>query len=188
VRVIPPGHPFFLLRPYHKEPSVRKTLASLACLALSAAASAQPLTTAFTYEGQLTSAGSLASGLWDIRFRLYDAPTLGTQLGSVYCANDVAVTAGRFAVSIDFGAQFNGPQRFLEVEARPNTGLTCANTTGYTILTPRQPLTATPYALYAASVPNPLSLSGNNTATIYSETTSTTTNATAVVGFASAGT
>src|SRR6185295_414212 len=38
---------------------------------------------------------------------------------------------------------------FLEIEVRQDTGLGCANTTGYTLLSPRQPVTATPRATAA---------------------------------------
>lgn len=110
-------------------------------------ARAAPLGTGFTYQGQLKENGVPANGLYDLRFRLYDAVAGGAQVGATLCANDVSVTNGLFSVPLDFGNEFNGDQRFLEVELRVDTGLDCANPAGFVILAPRQALSATPYAL-----------------------------------------
>lgn len=119
---------------------------ALAVLPLPALAD-DPLTSAFTYQGQLKNAGNPAGGLHDLRFRLYDALEGGAQVGATFCADDVSVTDGLFNVSLDFGAEFAGDQRFLEVEVRADTGLDCTDPTGFATLAPRQALTATPYAL-----------------------------------------
>jgi len=119
---------------------------ALAVLPLPALAG-DPLTSAFTYQGQLRDAGNPAGGLHDLRFRLYDALEGGGQVGATFCADDVSVTDGLFTVSLDFGAEFAGEQRFLEVEVRADTGLDCTDPTGFATLAPRQALTATPYAL-----------------------------------------
>ncbi|HYF15877.1 MAG TPA: hypothetical protein VD971_12480 [Phycisphaerales bacterium] len=126
-----------------------RRLAAISCTALlTAPASAQPVTTAFTYQGQLASAGVPAEGPHDLRFRLYTAG--GAQIGPTLCADDVAVAAGQFAALLDFGASaFDGQQRFVEVDVRADAGLDCTDATGYTTLTPRQPITATPHASYA---------------------------------------
>ncbi len=133
----------------------RVTLLLVSVLSLSAAVDARaqtPLTTAFTYQGELANAGTPATGTYDIRFLLYDAATGGTQIGSPLCSDDLAVTNGRFAASLDFGAAaFAGQQRFLEIEVRQDTGLACSDATGWTLLTPRQELTATPNASFAQS-------------------------------------
>ncbi len=123
-----------------------------ACIALAASAAvglAQPLTTAFTYQGELTAAGSPPTGTYDLRFRLYDAATGFTQVGSTVCVDNVAVTGGLFTVSLDFGAQFFGQQRFLEIDVRSDTGLNCSNSAGYSTLSPRQSIVAAPNAIYA---------------------------------------
>ncbi len=112
---------------------------------------AQPVTTTLTYQGQLKAAGTPAAGLHDFRFRLYAGAAGGSPLGPTLCSNNVALTSGLFTVDLDFGALFNGQQRFLEIEVRTDTGLDCTNATGFTVLSPRQPLSATPYALYALS-------------------------------------
>ncbi|MBX3382947.1 MAG: hypothetical protein KF864_05500 [Phycisphaeraceae bacterium] len=106
--------------------------------------------TSFTYQGVLTSAGQPAQGAHDIRFRLYSVPSGGTPLGGTLCADNVEVTDGLFTVVLDFGGQFtSGATRYLEVETRQDTGLSCANTSGYTLLSSRQAITAAPIAIYA---------------------------------------
>ena len=106
--------------------------------------------TSFTYQGVLTSAGQPAQGAHDIRFRLYSVPSGGTPLGGTLCADNGEVTDGLFTVVLDFGGQFtSGATRYLEVETRQDTGLSCANTSGYTLLSSRQAITAAPIAIYA---------------------------------------
>lgn len=117
---------------------------SLACLA-----AGQPLTQAFTYQGELIVAGTPPTGTYDFRFRLFDALSGGGQVGAALCADNVAVDAGRFAATLDFGAQFSGAQRFLEIDVRQDSGLSCANAAGFTTLGGRQPLTAAPFASYS---------------------------------------
>jgi hypothetical protein len=50
---------------------------------------------------------------------------------------------------LDFGAQFTGLQRQLEIRVRPDAGLNCSNVTGFTTLSPRQSLTAVPNASFS---------------------------------------
>jgi len=72
------------------------------------------------------------------------------------CADNIAVVGGRFTVSLDFGLQFvfNGNQRFLEVQVRPDTGLGCGDGLGLVTLGPRQELTAAPFATRATTAAN----------------------------------
>ncbi|CAG0964706.1 hypothetical protein PHYC_00920 [Phycisphaerales bacterium] len=111
------------------------------------AASAQPLTTYFTYHGDVGNPGT--NGLHDLQFRLYDAVLGGGQVGPTLCADDVSVSGGLFEVSLDFGAAFDGQQRFIEIDFRTDTGATCAVPGGFTTLADRRPVEAVPYALYA---------------------------------------
>jgi hypothetical protein len=114
-------------------------------LALAAAAQAQ--STAFTYQGHLKNGASVASGLHDFRFRLWDAASAGAQVGTTQCTDNILVSEGLFTTTIDFGQQFVTPSaRFLEIEVRSDTGLTCASAAGFVVLAPRQLLTATPLA------------------------------------------
>ncbi|MBE7519859.1 MAG: hypothetical protein HS107_11515 [Thermoflexaceae bacterium] len=99
----------------------------------------------FTYQGRLTEGGGPASGVYDLRFILYDAESGGTQVGSTVAVNDVAVAAGLFTVSLDFGTGvWNGDARWMEIAVRPG-----ASSGTYTVLSPRQAVGSTPYALYA---------------------------------------
>jgi len=114
------------------------------------AASAQ--STAFTYQGMLQDAGAPANGTYDVRLRLWDALSSGQQLGTTLCADNVPVANGQLSVTVDFGQQFGTPGgRFLELEVRRDTGLNCANLSGFTLLGPRQLITATPIANHAKS-------------------------------------
>ena len=142
---------------------------SLAGLATAVRAQPTPLSTAFTYQGELANAGLPATGSHDIRFRLFDAATDGNQIGSALCSDNLAVTNGRFAASLDFGTvAFTGQKRFVQIEVRQDTGLGCGDAAGYTVLTPRQELTATPNATFAltsaaaATAGNASSLNGQS--------------------------
>jgi len=105
------------------------------------------LGSAFTYQGRLTDGGNPANGSYDFQFRLYDAAAGGSQVGSTVTKASVNVTEGLFTVSLDFGGVFDGTALWLEIAVRPAGG------GSYTTLSPRQALTAAPYALYAASAP-----------------------------------
>ncbi|MDX2017201.1 MAG: hypothetical protein SFY95_06115, partial [Planctomycetota bacterium] len=57
-------------------------VAAVMMAGLAAPAWAQtPLSTQFTYQGQLSQLGNAATGIYDLRFRLYDDPTAGDQNG-----------------------------------------------------------------------------------------------------------
>jgi hypothetical protein len=108
---------------------------------------AAPLDTGFTYQGRLTDGGSPANGTYDFEFSLYDAASDGSQVGSTVTQDDVAVSNGTFIVQLDFGSSaFDGSARWMAVGVRAGS-----STGAYTTLTPRQALTAAPYALYAPS-------------------------------------
>ncbi len=113
---------------------------------------ARAQSTAFSYQGSLEVAGAPASGLHDLRFRLFDTPSGGAQIGSTLCVDNVSVVEGVFTTLLDFGQQYaTTAERHLEIEVRSDTGLGCANATGFTVLAPRQPLTPTPMASHANS-------------------------------------
>ena len=120
---------------------------SLACLSLPAAT---PVSTAFTYQGRLTSTnGTPVSGPVDFLFALWDQSTGGTNVTPMTELDLVEVTNGLFTVTLDFGAEaFNGEARWLEIAVHNSEDVVM----DFTLLAPRQPLTATPYALHALSV------------------------------------
>ena len=100
------------------------------------------LGTNFTYQGYLTDNDTPANGAYDLQFKLYDALSNGVQIGSTVTQEDVAVTKGVFTVELDFGeGAFDGNARYLEIGVRAGD-----SADPYTTLTPRQPLTAAPYA------------------------------------------
>lgn len=127
----------------------RSLLLALAVGTLCPLALAQPLTSSFTYQGELSDGGAPVNGAYDLTFRLFDAASGGTQSGPTLCSDDLTVTNGKFTVSLDFGNAFPGVRRFIEVQVRSGAAGDCANTTGYTTLLPRQEVTATPYAAFA---------------------------------------
>jgi hypothetical protein len=109
---------------------------------------AQPLGTAFTYQGRLTDGGNPATGPFDFEFALFDSPVGGVQGGPTLTRDDVAVTNGLFTVSLDFGAEFGSDRRWLRVAVRPG-----ASTSSYTPLDPRQEMTAAPSATFSLVTP-----------------------------------
>lgn len=155
-------------------PSIVLGMAMLAGLAGLAGhtprAHAQPVGNEFVYQGQLKSDGAAATGQYDLIFRLFDASAGGSQLGADQCFNDLQVTDGLFTVSLDFGGQYNGSQRFLEVWVRQDTASACpapGTQPGFQLLSGRTQLRAAPYANYALSAglatssTNALNLGGN---------------------------
>lgn len=109
---------------------------------------AAPLGTGFTYQGKLEDSGLPADDIYDFEFKLFNAVSAGSQIGSTLSLTDVPVTNGLFTVQLDFGNVFDGNPLFLEINVRNG------KTTGaYTTLTPRQSLTASPYANYALKAP-----------------------------------
>ena len=74
--------------------------------------------TEFVYQGSLKDGASLANGNYDFEFALFDALTAGNQLGSTLSRNSIGVTNGSFSAKLDFGSQFPGANRFLEVRVR----------------------------------------------------------------------
>jgi hypothetical protein len=107
------------------------------------------LGTAFTYQGRLNKDGNPVGGTCDFQFSLWDALSGGTQIGSTITKYNVAVNNGFFTEQLDFGASaFNGDARWLQIAVRCPAG-----SGSYTTLSPRQPLTAAPYALYSKTAP-----------------------------------
>ena len=98
--------------------------------------------TAFTYQGRLDRSNGPAIGTYDLTFALFNAASGGGQI-SFTLTNATVLSNGLFTVSLDFGPQFYGLDRWLEIGVRTNGGGTFA------LLSPRQKLTPTPYALYA---------------------------------------
>jgi hypothetical protein len=133
-------------------PSKFATLMPAALLALLSALNSQLSTlfaqgTAFTYQGRLAAGANTANGNYDMQFSLRDALTPpGNPVGPTNTITPVAVSNGLFTVALDFGANFPGADRWLEIGVRTN------GAANYTTLSPRQKLTPTPYAMTASNL------------------------------------
>lgn len=99
----------------------------------------------FTYQGRLLDNTLPPTANYDFEFSLWDSLVAGTQQGTTQTVTGVAVANGIFTVRLNFGAQFNGTARFLQIAVRPAGGPT------YTTLAPRQPFTSAPYAIKSNS-------------------------------------
>jgi len=99
--------------------------------------------TAFTYQGRLNSGTNPVTGSYDLRFLLYNDATAGGVVAGPVTNAATAVSNGLFTVMLDFGAVYDGTPLWLHIGVRTNGA---ANFTG---LSPRQPLTPTPYAVFA---------------------------------------
>jgi hypothetical protein len=118
---------------------IQRLTAALILAAAGGAMAQSPATTAFTYQGRLTSGGVAQSVPFDFRFKLFDAASAGNQLGSTLSVT-LGVSGGLFTTSLDFGLQFDGSRRWLEIAVRPS------GNGNFTTLTPRQEITAAPHA------------------------------------------
>jgi hypothetical protein len=105
-------------------------------------------TTEFTYQGRLLSGGLPASGNHDFQFSLYDALTGGNQVGATVTLTDVMVDNGVFSVRIDFGNQFPGANRFLEI------GVKESGAASFAVLAPRQSISSAPYSIKSLNSAN----------------------------------
>jgi hypothetical protein len=99
----------------------------------------QAQTTGFTYQGLMQISAAPANGSFDFEFALFDGG--GVQIGPTLTRSAVSVASGIFSVNLDFGAGFPGATRFLEIRVRPAGGGTFTN------LSPRQPVTSSPYSI-----------------------------------------
>ena len=128
---------------------MRKVIGALIATSMAMVAHADP----FIYQGQLNDGGEPANGQYDLNFQLMDSFVGGSIIGSVWAVNDVEVIDGLFGVEVDFLIDHEGGDRWIEVSVRNGD-----STGGYTLLSPRQPLLATPEAQHAKtadSVLNP---------------------------------
>jgi hypothetical protein len=105
----------------------------------------------FTYQGQLKLDGTSVTDNCSFEFSLWDDPTAGNQIGMTQTIYDHPVVDGLFTVLLngagEFGPDaFNGQPRWLEITAAIGEGSPVT-------LSPRQPVTAAPYAYYGQTAP-----------------------------------
>jgi hypothetical protein len=107
---------------------------------------AAPLGAAFTYQGCLDEGSNPVNGIFELKFSLYDNSAGGVRVADPQTNTQVVVRNGLFTTTLDVGASaFAGAQLWLELEVRTNGG------GAFTPLSPRQRLTAAPYAVWAAA-------------------------------------
>ena len=112
---------------------------------------AGPVGTAFTYQGSLNAGTNRANGTYDFRLSLCDCLNGGSLTAGPLTNSAVAVSNGLFAITLDFGAgALDGSARWLELAVRTSGG------GAFTVLSPRQGVTPTPYAILAGNVAGPL--------------------------------
>ena len=119
-----------------------------------------------TYQGKLSDGAQAANGTYDLQFQLFNKLTGGTARTSLITLDDVPVTNGVFTVQLDLGANalldggaagnlklspaiLDAQDSFFEIGVRNGTA-----TGAYTVLTPRQPITAVPLAMRANTANN----------------------------------
>ena len=119
--------------------------------AFAAHAAPAPVSTSFTFQGQLkNNNGAPVNGPHDIQVKLYTTSNGQTLVGS---PNEnlfpcQSVDKGLINLVLNFGgaATFNGEERWLEFAVRP-----CNSTAGFQTLAPRVRLLPTPYAIQSLS-------------------------------------
>jgi hypothetical protein len=114
-------------------------------------------TSSFTYQGNLTDGVTPANGTYQMQFSVFNALSAGAQQGSTITNNSVSVVNGVFTVQLDFtSAPFAaGDNRWLEIAVKKPAD------PGFTTLTPRQQLTASPYSIRTLSASASDSLSAS---------------------------
>lgn len=134
-------------------PIPTRTLSLALAAALAAALTmgdirAAPLSSAFTYQGELYDTGQPLVGSVDLRFTPYADLSNPTLLGPPVVVEDVVVSEGVFTAKVDFGPGFFvGDAVFLEVAVRPFDSV---DLNAFEALNPRQEITAAPYTLKPA--------------------------------------
>jgi hypothetical protein len=104
--------------------------------------------TAFTYQGRLNNGSNPANGGYDLTFSLFSVASGGSAVTGPLTNSATIVSNGLFLVSLDFGGVFTGTNYWLEIGVRTN------GNGAFTTLAPRQPVTPTPYAIFAEGSSN----------------------------------
>jgi hypothetical protein len=129
--------------------SKNSILLMIGCIVISTPdlSEAEPLPTSFTCQGRLSLAGEPIDGDADLVVGLFSTESGGLPIVSDFLAG-VLIEDGLFTITPDFGAApFNGDARWIEILIRSPAWDGTHDEPPFTTLTPRQPLSATPYAL-----------------------------------------
>jgi hypothetical protein len=133
-------------------PGNEKVKVGLPTASRAAAAPTALASFAFTYQGKLQLGGQPVNESCDLQFARWNALAGGTQLGTTQTIPGAVVANGLFTVLLNAAGQFDNPT-FDGRASWIETGVRCPGGGGsYTLLTPRQALTAVPLA--AALVPH----------------------------------
>lgn len=126
-------------------------------LLLAAAQTVRAQSAGFTYQGSLSDGVTGASGTYQMQFALFDAVSGGAQQGSTITNNSVSVVNGVFTVQLNFtSAPFSaGGNRWLEISVKKPADAS------FVTLSPRQPLSTSPYAIRTLSAGTSDSLSAS---------------------------
>lgn len=126
---------------------LRQSLLALSVI-LFAALAAAAQTTAFSHQGKLPDEYNQPTGLYDLRFNLYDeASGMNSPLNATpIIVEDVQVTEGVFTVNLDFGNLFNGNNRYLELSVRSGE-----SSGSFTVVSPRLQIMSAPYTIRSLS-------------------------------------
>jgi hypothetical protein len=136
---------------------VRKRIIASLCLFFVSQILCLGQDTTFTYQGSLRDGTNAATGKYDFVFSVFASTTGGGPLVGSITNFSVNVNGGIFSASLNFGgAIFDGADRWLEISVRTN------NATGFLVLSPRQKITASPYAITAKNVTGVISSSQLN--------------------------
>ncbi len=126
---------------------MRSCFAGLLALLLTGPVFATLLGSSISVQGVLNANGQPADGVYDLRITPYPDPALGPELAPAIELDNVFFLQGAFTTRVDFGRSlFLGDAVYFEIAIRPGTG-----GGDYEILSPRQLLTAAPYALKPAA-------------------------------------
>lgn len=120
-------------------------IVSMAAVPMAGAASDSEI----TYQGQLTLEGEKVNQPCDFCFSLWNASDGGVRQGSELCKPALSVEDGVFTTTLDFGAQnLQIDLLWLQITADCNG----APPPGPLLLTPRQQITAAPFALHTKGI------------------------------------
>jgi hypothetical protein len=112
---------------------------------------------AFTYQGQITLNGAPVSGDYVMVFSLY-ATSAGGVIAAGPLTNAVTITNGLFTATLEFSVGvFNGPNYWLDISVATN------GANSFTELSPRQPITPSPYAIFAPNARSASNVTGSVT-------------------------
>lgn len=117
-------------------------------ITLSSKLTAEPISRAITYQGELRQSGTAANGVFDFEVALYGAVGASAALETL-SANDITVTSGLFTLPLVFTTFpfLENAEYFLEIRVRAG-----ASSGPYAALAPRTPISAAPYAHTALTV------------------------------------